>query len=83
MLPVSVGDDGSRTEIQLLQQVRKLGLPAFEITGAAGPIPANSHWEENKLIVDALFDRGCLLSGVGKSQQRVCIHNDTDKKERK
>jgi len=79
MLPVSVGDNGQRTEIQLSQQVRKLGLPAFEISGAAGPIPANSHWEENKLIVDALFDRGCLLSGVGKSQQRVCIHNDRTK----
>ena len=79
MLPVSVGDNGSHTEIQLSQQVRKLGLPAFEITGASGPIPTNSHWEENKLIVDALFDRGCLLSGVGKSQQRVCIHNDGTK----
>jgi type IV secretion system protein VirB9 len=80
MVPVSVGDDGSRTYIQLSQQVRKLGLPAFEITGPTGPIPANSHWEENKLIVDALFDRGCLLSGVGKSQQRVCIHNDKESK---
>jgi type IV secretion system protein VirB9 len=83
MVPVSVADNGLRTEIQLSQQVRKLGLPAFEITGAAGPIPANSHWEENKLIVDALFDRGCLLQGVGKNQQKVCIHNDADKKEAK
>jgi len=79
MAPLSVGDDGSRTYIQLSQQVRKLGLPAFEITGAAGPIPANSHWEENKLIVDALFDRACLLQGVGNHQQKVCIRKDTNK----
>jgi type IV secretion system protein VirB9 len=76
MLPVSVGDNGQRTEIQLSQEVRKLGLPSFEIPGKAGPNPANFHWEENRLILDGLFDRVCLLEGVGKSQQRVCIHND-------
>ncbi len=81
MIPLSVGDDGSRTYIQLSQEVRKVGLPVLEIAGATGPIPANSHWEENRLIVDALFDRGCLLEGVGKRQQRVCIHNDVAKKE--
>ncbi len=79
MLPLTVGDDGSRTYIQLSQEVRKIGLPALLLTGAMGPIPANSHWEENKLVVDALFERGCLLEGVGKQQQRVCIHNETAK----
>jgi type IV secretion system protein VirB9 len=83
MIPLSVGDDGSRTYIQLSQDVRKVGLPVLEIAGATGPIPANSHWEENKLVVDALFDRGCLLEGVGKKQQRVCIHNEARKKEAK
>ena len=80
MIPLSVGDDGARTYIQLSQAVRKLGLPVLQITGATGPIPANSHWEENRLIVDALFDRGCLLQGVGGKQQRVCIQNETAKK---
>jgi P-type conjugative transfer protein TrbG len=79
MLPLSVGDDGSRTYIQLSQEVRKIGLPALSLTGAMGPIPANSHWEENELVVDALFERGCLLEGVGKQQQRVCIHKETPK----
>jgi len=81
MIPLSVGDDGSRTYIQLSQEVRKVGLPVLEIAGATGPIAANSHWEENRLIVDALFDRGCLLQGVGKKQQRVCIRNEARKKE--
>ena len=80
MIPLSVGDDGARTYIQLSQAVRKLGLPVLQITGATGPIPANSHWEENRLVVDALFDRGCLLQGVGGKQQRVCIQNETAKK---
>lgn len=81
MIPLSVGDDGSRTYIQLSQDVRKIGLPVLEITGATGPIPANFHWEENRLVVDALFDRGCLLEGVGKKQQRVCIQNEASKRE--
>jgi type IV secretion system protein VirB9 len=81
MIPLSVGDDASRTYIQLSQDVRKVGLPVLEIAGATGPIPANSHWEENRLIVDALFDHGCLLQGVGKKQQRVCIRNEARKKE--
>ena len=79
LVPLSVGDDGLRTHIQLSQDVRKIGLPTIVLKGAMGPIPANSHWEENKLVVDALFDEGCLLEGVGKQQQRVCIHNETVK----
>ena len=81
LIPLSVGDDGSRTYIQLSQDVRKVGLPVLEIAGATGPIPANFHWEENRLVVDALFDRGCLLEGVGKKQQRVCFQNEAGKKE--
>jgi type IV secretion system protein VirB9 len=81
MIPSSVGDDGSRTYIQLSQDVRKIGLPVLEIAGAMGPIPANSHWEEDRLVVDALFDRGCLLEGVGKKRQRVCIHNEAREKD--
>ena len=75
LLPLSVGDDGVHTHIQLSQQARTRGLPVLQIKDATGPIPANSHWENNELIVDALFQDGCLLQGVGKKQQRVCIHN--------
>jgi type IV secretion system protein VirB9 len=76
LLPLSVGDDGVRTHIQLLQLARTHGLPVLQIRDASGPIPANSHWEQNTLIVDAIFENGCLLEGVGRKQQRVCIHND-------
>lgn len=77
LTPLSVGDDGAHTFIQLPKQARVRGLPVLQIKGASGPIPANSHWEENTLIVDALFENGCLLEGVGRKQQRVCIHNDS------
>jgi type IV secretion system protein TrbG len=76
-VPQSVGDDGAHTYIEFSQDVRAHGLPVLEIRGPSGPIAANSHWETNTLIVDALFADGCLLEGVGRKQQRVCIHNET------
>jgi type IV secretion system protein VirB9 len=76
LLPLSVADDGAHTHIQLSNMARARGLPVLQIRDATGPIPASWHWDENKLIVDALFKDGCLLQGVGKKQQRVCIHND-------
>jgi type IV secretion system protein TrbG len=76
LVPVSVGDDGVHTHIRLSQLARTHGLPVLQIRDASGPIPANSHWEQNTLIVDAIFENGCLLEGVGRKQQRVCIHND-------
>jgi type IV secretion system protein VirB9 len=74
--PKSIGDDGSRTYIQLQPKVKKLGLPTIEIRGASGPIPANFHWEDEKLVVDAVFEKGCLLYGVGRQQQSMCFSNE-------
>jgi type IV secretion system protein VirB9 len=79
LIPLSVGDDGAHTHthIRFSEQARVRGLPVLQIRDASGPIPANSHWEDNTLIVDALFEDGCLLEGVGRKQQRVCIHNES------
>jgi P-type conjugative transfer protein TrbG len=76
IVPLSVGDDGAHTHIQLPEEARTRGLPVLQIRDATGPIPANSHWDNTTLIVDALFEDGCLLEGVGRSQQKVCIHNE-------
>jgi P-type conjugative transfer protein TrbG len=83
IVPISVGDDGAHTHIQLPQESRTRGLPVLQIRDATGPIPANSHWDNTTLIVDALFEDGCLLEGVGRKQQRVCIHNEQLGKEKK
>jgi P-type conjugative transfer protein TrbG len=82
IVPISVGDDGAHTHIQLPQEARTRGLPVLQIRDATGPIPANSHWDNTTLIVDALFEDGCLLEGVGRTQQRVCIHNEQLGKEK-
>jgi type IV secretion system protein TrbG len=83
IVPISVGDDGAHTHIQLPQEARTRGLPVLQIRDATGPIPANSHWDNTTLIVDALFEDGCLLEGAGRKQQRVCIHNEQLGKEKK
>jgi type IV secretion system protein TrbG len=83
IVPLSVGDDGAHTHLQLPQEARMRGLPVLQIRDATGPIPANSHWDDTTLIVDALFEDGCLLEGVGKNQQRVCIHNEKLAKDKK
>lgn len=73
--PKSVSDDGVHTYIVLTEEARHRGLPVVQISDARGPIPANAHWDQNTLIVDSLFDRACLLEGVGRKQQRACITN--------
>lgn len=74
--PEKIGDDGVHTHIVLSEEARHRGLPVVQLRDARGPIPANARWEGNELIVDALFERACLLEGIGKAQQRACINND-------
>jgi type IV secretion system protein VirB9 len=74
--PERIGDDGIHTHIVLSDEARHRGLPVVELKDARGPIPANRRWDGNELIVDAVFERACLLEGVGKSQQRACIVNE-------
>jgi type IV secretion system protein TrbG len=74
--PQRIADDGVRTHITLSAEARHRGLPVVQIQDARGTVPANERWEGDELVIDALFERACLLDGVGKSQQRVCIQNE-------
>jgi P-type conjugative transfer protein TrbG len=73
--PLSIADDGIQTRIELSDEARHRGLPVVVISDARGAIPANVHWQNNTLIVDAIFQHACLLEGVGRKQQRACIEN--------
>ena len=74
--PRKVADDGVHTHISLSAEARHRGLPIIQIQDARGTVPANDSWEGDELIIDALFERACLLNGVGRRQQRVCIQNE-------
>jgi P-type conjugative transfer protein TrbG len=73
--PTEVGDDGVHTHVRLSEEARHRGLPVIEIRDARGPIPANARWDGNELVIDAVFERACLIEGVGREQQRACITN--------
>lgn len=73
--PEKICDDGVHTRISLSEVARHRGLPVVQISDARGPIPANTHWENNELVIDAVFENACLLEGVGKKQQRACLTN--------
>ena len=73
--PEKIGDDGVHTYISLTEEARHRGLPVVQISDARGPIPANARWQNDQLIIDAVFEQACLLEGVGKKQQRACITN--------
>jgi P-type conjugative transfer protein TrbG len=73
--PLHISDDGVHTHIVLSDAARHRGLPVIQLRDARGPIPANIRWDENELIVDAIFEHACLLEGVGRKQQRACIDN--------
>lgn len=73
--PAWIGDDGRKTYLQLGEEARHHGLPAIEILGET--TPANVTWRGDELVVDAIFQQACLVEGVGKKQQRVCVRKGT------
>jgi type IV secretion system protein VirB9 len=73
--PLHIADDGVHTYLTMPEEAKHRGLPVILIQDARGPIPVNYQWTGKDLVVDAVFEKGCLMSGVGKAQQRACITN--------
>jgi P-type conjugative transfer protein TrbG len=70
--PERVLDDGQHTYIVYPNDGRFRELPTLMIstTGSKVPELVNFRVDGNKYIVDRLFDKGVLIVGVGKKQQR-------------
>jgi type IV secretory pathway VirB9-like protein len=79
MWPLSVGDDGVRTYINLPPNVASHDLPVPKIWSVKGQDSPNYRYADGptgpRLIIDAIFDRCDLLSGTGRRQQRIIISN--------
>lgn len=76
--PVSVYDNGSLTVIQLPESARHRDLPVLKIVGPNGAADSpNFHIDNQKLtyVVDGLFSKAELFSGVGKGQRSVELVN--------
>jgi type IV secretion system protein VirB9 len=71
--PIRVLDDGVKTYIVMSPLAEHRELPTLVIHGVDGNEMVNYRVKGDTYIVDRLFDRGALLLGVGKHQEKVEI----------
>jgi P-type conjugative transfer protein TrbG len=72
-LPLRVFDDGTHTYIQLSADISAQDLPAVFIDNGESPEMVNYRFKTPYFIVDKIFSKAMLISGVGRHQQRVNI----------
>jgi type IV secretion system protein TrbG len=73
-LPVRVFDDGTRTYIQMPGSVKVNECPVIVLIGSDGTEQlVNYRFKHNFFVVDRLFEKAALISGVGWKQDRVLI----------
>jgi type IV secretion system protein VirB9 len=71
--PVAVYDNGAKTCIKMPRGLSKTEAPALLLQERKKTRIVNYRVRDGCYVVDRLFDRAVLISGVGKEQQRVEI----------
>lgn len=71
--PTRVYNDGAQTIIEMPKSLSRGSAPALLVNGGQGDELVNYRVRNGKYIVDRLFMRAVLVSGVGKQQQKVVI----------
>ena len=71
--PIAVYDNGERTCIKMPEGLRTTEAPALLLQERKKTRIVNYRVRDGCYVVDRLFDRAVLISGVGKEQQRVEI----------
>jgi type IV secretory pathway VirB9-like protein len=71
--PVRAFDDGTHVYIQVPPAMKTSEAPALMIAAAGGSQMVNYRVSGDYYIVDRLFERALLVSGVGREQDRVTI----------
>ena len=71
--PVAVYDNGEKTCIKMPRGLHKTEAPALLLQERKKTRIVNYRVRDGCYVVDRLFDRAVLISGVGKEQQRVEI----------
>lgn len=75
--PLRVYDDGSKTFIQMRQELQYREAPVLLVLGRDGKGEmTNYRVREQTYIIDRLFDRARLVLGTGKKAQKVEISRD-------
>jgi type IV secretion system protein VirB9 len=71
--PLRAFDDGSHVYLEMPTSMKTTEAPALLIGAGGGTQMVNYRVHGNYLVVDRLFDKGVLLAGVARQQDRVTI----------
>lgn len=71
--PEQVFNDGSSTIIRLPQSVQQTDMPVLLVEEGGEKTMVNYRVRGVTLVVDGVFSKGILLSGVGKEQKKITI----------
>lgn len=78
--PVRVFNDGTKTIIEMPKAMSQTEAPSLLVVRAGGSVKqakdtsiVNYRLQENRYVVDQIFDEAVLIAGVGKRQDRVTI----------
>lgn len=78
--PLRVYNDGRKTIIQMPKTIAETEAPTLLLVSEPGGVftsektaIVNYRLQDDRYIVDSIFDRAILIAGVGSSQQRVTI----------
>jgi len=71
--PIRTFDDGTHVFIQMPDGMKTSDAPALLVAAGHGSQMVNYRVRGDYYVVDRLFDRAVLVSGVGREQDRVTI----------
>lgn len=79
IIPTRVFNDGVKTIIEMPKAMNQTEAPALLVLKKGGlfrkteTVMVNYRIQHNRYIVDTVFDKAMLVSGVGRSQDRITI----------
>jgi len=77
--PCRIYNDGVKTIIEFPKKISQTDAPTFLVLRSRGflkpseTVLVNYRIQNNRYIIDAIFDKGILISGVGASQKKITI----------
>lgn len=71
--PVRVYNDGVKTILEMPMVMNQTEAPSLLIVQAGEQTLVNYRVQNNRYIVDSVFDKAILMTGVGRKQTRVTI----------
>ncbi|WP_460033478.1 P-type conjugative transfer protein TrbG [Megalodesulfovibrio paquesii] len=74
--PAQVYDDGRQTFIRLPEAVASAGIPVLLVREADADVLVNYRVKDRTIIMDGVFPRVVLVSGVGSQQKKVEIRRE-------